>query len=161
VYNLVQSILNNSPVPHRGNLAPLMAFTGRPTDTPLISLVSPITVAPHTLSEIRIQQLIQVQDLCDYVASLHKQASTAAEKRRSAARARSATSHASIAPNFGSGDFVLVARREQRMDEKLSLRWRVPKRIVGTLSDHVYEVQDLENNAVAPVHSTGIRFYQD
>jgi hypothetical protein len=118
-------------------------------------------VAPHALSEIRIQQLIQVRDLCDSVASLHKQASTAAEKRRSAARARSATSQASIAPNFGSDDFVLVARREQRMGEKLSLRWRGPKRIVGTLSDHVYEVQDLATNAVAPVHSTRIRFYQD
>jgi hypothetical protein len=63
--------------------------------------------------------------------------------------------------NFTVGDFVLVARREQRMGEKLSLRWRGPKRIVGTISDHVSEVRNLETSAIAPVHSTRLRFYRD
>jgi hypothetical protein len=47
------------------------------------------------------------------------------------------------------------------MGEKLSLRWCGPKRIVGLISDHVYEVQDLETSDIAPVHSTQLRVYRD
>jgi hypothetical protein len=107
------------------------------------------------------QQLVQIQDLCDSVAAIHKNAITAADSRRNAARARSATAHTTVAPNFTVGDFLLVARWEQRMGEKLSLRWRGPMRIVGEISDHVYEVQGLETSAIAPVHSTRLRFYRD
>jgi transposase InsO family protein len=45
---LVQSILNNSPSPQRGDLSLITTFTGRPPDSPLQSLV--FTVADKTLS---------------------------------------------------------------------------------------------------------------
>jgi hypothetical protein len=43
----------------------------------------------------------------------------------------------------------------------LSLRWRGPYRILATRSDHVFDVEDLLTKAVAPVHSTRLRFYHD
>jgi hypothetical protein len=142
VHKLFKAILNNSPVTHHRNLAPITAFTGCPTDTPLRSLISKTTGETSALTDIRLQQLVQIHDVCDSVAAIHEKAITAADIRRSAARVRSATAHATVAPKFAAGDIVLVARREQRMSENLSLRWRGPKRIIGAISDHVYEVQD-------------------
>jgi Integrase zinc binding domain len=43
VARIVQSILNNSPSPQRGNIAPITSFTGREPDSPLRSLVHSTT----------------------------------------------------------------------------------------------------------------------
>lgn len=36
--------------------------------------------------------------------------------------------------------------------EKLSIRWRGPRREVGSLNDHFYKVEDLRNVQVEDVH---------
>jgi Chromo (CHRromatin Organisation MOdifier) domain len=41
------------------------------------------------------------------------------------------------------------------------LRWRGPKRIVGTLSPHVFDVQDLATGQVRPAHASRLHFFRD
>jgi hypothetical protein len=54
-----------------------------------------------------------------------------------------------------------VAHRDHHAGDILTLRWRGPQRIVGTLSDLVYEVQDLINDGITSVHTSRLRFYHD
>jgi Integrase core domain/Integrase zinc binding domain len=157
---LVQSILNNSPSPQRGDLAPITTFTGRPPDSPLQSLVFTLADKTLSLSAIRSQQLLNIERLRSTVDAIHRQAKDTASAHRASSRAHLQHSQATPA-NFDIGDFVLIAKREFRGGEKLSLRWRGPHRIVATLSPFVYEVEDLLYKTVTPIHSTRIRFYHD
>jgi hypothetical protein len=59
------------------------------------------------------------------------------------------------------GDFVLVAQRNTQSINKLSLRWRGPRRITRVRSDHVYEVEDIESGHTDDVYSPRLRFYHD
>jgi hypothetical protein len=63
--------------------------------------------------------------------------------------------------NFGLGDFALVSKRDFRVGEKLTFHWRGPKRIVGVLSDFLFEVEDLRNGKVSNFHAQRLRFYHD
>jgi Integrase core domain/Integrase zinc binding domain len=155
VIKIVQTIINNSPSPQRGNIAPLAAFTGRPADSPLLSIVAPNTGETKSLPNIHLQQLTELNALRPAVHEIHKRAFDAATSRRASARAAAS---GRAAPNFELGDFVLVARRERPAGDKLTLRWRGPMRIVSTLSEHVYEVQSLETESVQAVHATRFRF---
>jgi hypothetical protein len=76
---------------------------------------------------------------------VHKQVYDAAQSRREKQRKRHLEKRSVHAINFGLGDFVLVAKRDFRVGEKLTLRWRGPKRIVGVLFDFLFEVEDLRN----------------
>jgi hypothetical protein len=84
-----------------------------------------------------------------------------AAARRATARDRQHAKRGVAAPNFDSGDFVLVAQRDKHSIDKLSLRWRGPRRITRVMSDHVYEVEDIESGYLVQVHSTRLRFYHD
>lgn len=59
-------------------------------------------------------------------------------------RSRDAHSRGEL-PQFSEGDFVLVAREDFTAGEKLSLRWRGPRRVVKTINDYVFQVEDLHN----------------
>jgi hypothetical protein len=120
VARIVQSVLNNSPSPHRGNIAPITAFTGRAPDSPLRSLVTPDTNVTLTLDDVQAQQLLQIQELRLAVDEIHKRSKTFADSNRASARQQKNQSHA-VAANFEVGDFVLVAKRELRGGEKLGL----------------------------------------
>jgi RNase H-like domain found in reverse transcriptase/Reverse transcriptase (RNA-dependent DNA polymerase)/Integrase core domain/Integrase zinc binding domain len=160
VVRIVQSVLNNSPSQHRGNIAPLTAFTGRSPDSPLQNLVSPVADQALPLNSIRAQQLMNIAELRASIDDIHRQAAQSATSSRASSRAHRGKTTA-LAANFDVGDFVLVAKREFRGGEKLSLRWRGPYRVVATLSQFVFEVEDLLTKIVTPVHSTRLRFYHD
>jgi hypothetical protein len=61
VYRIVHSVLNNSPSPQRGNIAPLTAFTGRAPYTPLQSLVCVASDQTLPLPAIKAQQLLNIK----------------------------------------------------------------------------------------------------
>lgn len=64
-------------------------------------------------------------------------------------------------PNYSEGEFVLVARDVFTTDEKLSLRWQGPRRIVKALSSYVFQLEDLRNGDIDKVHGTRLKFYHD
>lgn len=63
--------------------------------------------------------------------------------------------------NFSEGDFILIARDDFMAGKKLSLRWRGPHRVVSSIIDHVYQVEDLRNGAFEDVHGSRLKFYED
>jgi hypothetical protein len=81
--------------------------------------------------------------------------------RREQQRENRRTKRSVHTDNFSFGDYVQVAKREFRICEKLTLRWKEPKRIVGILSDYVSDVKDLRNGKVSTVNAQRLRLYQD
>jgi hypothetical protein len=103
---------------------------------------------------------VQIDKLQSNVDEIHRRAQVTATSNRATARNRQ-QNQSSVSANFDVGDFVLVAKREFRGGEKLSLRWRGPYRIVATRSDYVFDVEDLATKVVTSVHSTRLRFFHD
>jgi hypothetical protein len=161
VHRIVQSVLNNSPSPQRGNVAPITAFTGLPPDSPLLSVVAAGTPEPLTLSDIQARQAMNITELRATLDAVHKRCSDAAASRRRHARDSQLVRKGVSPPNFDIGDFVLVAQRDSQSVNKLSLRWRGPRRIVQIVSDHVCVVEDLESGHIMEVHNSRIRFFAD
>jgi hypothetical protein len=160
VSRIFQSVLNNSPSPKRGNIAPFIAFTGREPDSPLRSLVCTVAGEVLCIDAVQARQLIQIDSLPSSVHEIHRKARDSAASSRASARNRQKKPPA-VSANFEIGDFVLVAKREFRGGDKLSLRCQGPHRIVATRSDYVYEVEDLITKVVTSIHSTRLRFYHD
>jgi hypothetical protein len=158
---VVQSVINHSPSPQRGNLAPVTIFTGKKADSPLLSIVVSHNATPLTLADIKQRQLVNIEQLQNAVDSIHKKAQDIADERRAKSRQSRALTKGVQTPNLDIGDYVLVAKRTFHAGEKLTLRWRGPRRVVAALSDHVFEVQDLETGSVTPVHSSRLRYYHD
>jgi hypothetical protein len=158
---IVQAALNSAPSPQRGDISPLTAFTGRPTASPLLSIVEPRTFAVLELSEVKLQQRLAVDELRSSVERIHKAAHESAERRRAAVAARRKSKSGMETANLDIGDYVLVAKRDFHSGDKLTLRWRGPHRVVGTISDHVYDVEDLLTGKITPVHASRLRFYSD
>jgi hypothetical protein len=161
VHRIVQSVLNNTPSPHRNNIAPVTAFTGLPASTPLLSITPNPTSQSLPLTDIRARQLLEIESLQSAVENVHKQVYDAAQARRDQQRRRQLGKRSVRVVNFALGDFVLVAKSDFRVGEKLTLRWRGPKRVVGVLSDFLFEVEDLRDGKLSQVHAQRLRFFHD
>lgn len=93
--------------------------------------------------------------------AIHRTCAGAASKRRERARLTQHTKRSVTAPNWDVGDFVLVAQRDSQATNKLSLRWRGPRRVLQVLFNHVYQVEDLESGHQTEVHSSRLRYFHD
>lgn len=54
-----------------------------------------------------------------------------------------------------------MARNDFSAGEKLSLRWRGPRRAIKVLSDHIYQAEDLRNEIIEDVNTGRLKFYRD
>jgi hypothetical protein len=158
---IVQAALNSAPSPQRGDISPLTAFTGIPTASTLLSIVEPRTFTVLELSEVKLQQRLAVDELRSSVEMIHKAAHESAERRRAAVAARRKSKSGMETATLDIGDYVLVAKRDLHSGDKLTLRWRGPHRVVGTISDHVYDVEDFLTGKITPVHASRLRLYSD
>jgi hypothetical protein len=92
---------------------------------------------------------------------VHKRVVDTTQRNRATARQSHANKREVKPANFDIGDFVLVAKRDFHLGDKLTLRWRGPHRVVGALPDHVFEVEDLLSGSTNTVHSSRLRYYQN
>jgi hypothetical protein len=109
IHRIVQSVLNNTPSPHRNNIAPVTAFTGLPPSTPLLSITPSPKSQSLQLTEIRPRQLMEIELLQSTIDNVHKEVHDAAQYRREKQRKRHLGKRSVHAISFGLGDFVLVA----------------------------------------------------
>jgi len=155
---LVQSALNNSLSPQRGNLAPITIFMGKEPSPPISTFWrrdTGTTVTIKAATRKRALNFGKVRDLVD-----NYRTAVGADLTRNRTRKRGTASRGTL-PNFSEGDFVLVAREHFNAGEKLCLRWRGPRRIIGAVSDYVYQVEDLRNGSLEEAHASRLRFYSD
>ena len=155
---IMQSVLNNSPSPQRGNVAPITAMTGLEPKPPIKTFLRSTTTKPVSLTDAQYERLRNIKDLCEAVDKLHPMVQASVQKNRK--KHRQAASRGEL-PNFIEGDFVLLAREDFHAGEKLALRWRGPRRIVKSLSDYVFEVEDLRNGQIEQAHGSRLKYYSD
>jgi RNase H-like domain found in reverse transcriptase/Integrase zinc binding domain/Integrase core domain len=161
VVMLFQAVVNHTPSKHRGGVAPVTAFTGLPPTTPLLAVMNSQSTSSQTLEFVRAKQLINVDQTQASLEAVHKTVrDSTSSNRASARRTKNSPSHVT-APNFSTGDYVLVAKREFASGEKLTVRWRGPRRILQPLSDLVFLVEDLRDGTCEEVHATRLKFYHD
>ena len=155
---IVQSVLNNSPSPQRGNVCPITAFQGREPTPPVCTFIRTATTTPVTVTEAQLESKLNIEKLIEFCAELHPRVNATLTTNRKKAR-----EHASrgCLPNFENGDYVLVARSDFHAGEKLCLRWRGPRRVKKALSNYVYQVEDLRNGQLDDVHASRLKLFRD
>jgi len=155
---LVQSSLNNSPSPQRGNKAPITIFIGAPASTAISTFLRHQTGRLVSISDAAKEKTLNLEKVKAIVDNIRETVSTTLADNRT--RKRNANSRGAL-PNFIEGDFVLLARDEFTAGEKLCLRWRGPRRVTKAVSDYVYQIEDLRNGALEEAHASRLRFYSD
>jgi len=155
---LVQSSLNNSPSPQRGNKAPITIFIGAEPRPAISTFLRHETGRLVSISDAAREQSFNLGKVKDIVDKLRETAAKTLSDNRQ--RKRDTNSRGAL-PNFSEGDFVLLARDEFTAGEKLCLRWRGPRRITRAVSDYVYQIEDLRNGALEEAHASRLRFYSD
>lgn len=87
---------------------------------------------PLTINDIQREGTFNFEKLQKLVLQLHPGVRATLQKNR--AQSRGARSKGSL-PCFDESDFVLMARDDSTAVVKLSLKWRVPRRVIEALND--------------------------
>ncbi|POM63583.1 Hypothetical protein PHPALM_20991 [Phytophthora palmivora] len=141
VLPLVQSALNQTPSDRLGGVAP--------------------TTEVFDVQAVYTKQREHIAAVQASLEDMHQTLSHQAEQRRAQARDRRAAKRGVDMANYEIGDFVLVAQVTGRAN-KLAVHWRGPRRVVRTLSDYVFKVQDLSAPfQVTTHHASRLRFYAE
>lgn len=155
---VVQHALNNAPSPQRQGLCPITIFAGTEPSSPIASFKRAETGKIVTFDNAVEQHLTNLTSVKERLAELHQMIENTLERNRSRSREAASTG---ILPNFSEGDYVLVAKDDFSRGQKLSLRWRGPRRIVSAKSDYVYHVEDLRTGLTEDIHIGRLKFYSD
>lgn len=102
--------------------------------------------------------MVTIDALQHDVAELHQMVQNSVEEHRRLGCEQAATGKM---PRFEVGDYVLVARSEFNVGEKLALRSCGPIRIVGAVSDYVFSVEHLRNGSTMDIHGSRLKFFSD
>lgn len=68
---IVQSMLNNTPCPQRGNISPITSFLGSEPSTPVSTFIRTSTTKPVTVMELQQERVLNIDDLLKRCADLH------------------------------------------------------------------------------------------
>ena len=158
---LVQSAINMTPSDRMDGVAPVTAFTALPATTQLDVVGDPWAWELKSLVELQAIRDKHVKSVHEALDTMHRKVADAVEKRRHAARERRAGKRGVQLPLFAEGDFVLVGQVLSHAN-KLALRWKGPQRVVKSVNDYTFEVQELvEPFAVTLHHATRLKFYAE
>jgi hypothetical protein len=154
----VEYYLNHKPQTRLGNRAPITAMSGLPRDDPLELIFTRLNAVVAASSPVTVERMDAILcEAADQLVTIHKDISQMTERERS--RHRQHASETRRSPNFGMGDYVLIARNVRRSSAKLYLTWRGPFQVVDTLKGYVFRVKDVLTQDELDVHGERIRFY--
>jgi hypothetical protein len=161
VLPLVQSALNHTPSDRLDGASPAKAFLNLEAAKPITIVVHPTTKEATDLDTVlkaKRQQLAEAAKMFEY---MHRELDKTAQKRRDARRKQLNNRAHVKSANFEIGDYVLIGKRDSRFAKKLSIRWDGPARVIATINDWIYEVQDLRDNSITQCHITRLKHYRD
>jgi hypothetical protein len=96
------------------------------------------------------------------VSQMHTDVLTASQKRSASSRKSHDKTYKAIPIEFGVGDYVLHANTYRKnLPNKLSVIWRGPYRVIGTLGPLVFQIEDLLTKELIEAHATRLRYYTD
>lgn len=140
------------------NVRPVTAFTGLEPTAPISTFIRSSTSAAVTMTDINGERALNINFLKSKIADAHPVVQESLESSRQ--RSRDAALRGEL-PKFSEGHFVLVARDDFTAGGILSLRWWGPRRVVQTISDSIFQFEDLRNGQLEYVHGTRKNFYRD
>ncbi|OWZ08695.1 hypothetical protein PHMEG_00018717 [Phytophthora megakarya] len=144
-----------------GGIPLLTAFTGLPGSFQLASILLETFAENCTLSWVEEQQICLLRDVRDALDTIHQQSYIISMRRNDKARGRQAAKAGVRVAKFGIGGFVL-ADTAVKGGNNLALHWRGPKRVIQSLNDFTFGVQDVyAPYAVTIRHASRLKFYRD
>lgn len=129
-----QIILNYAPSSQRKNTSPVTVFTGLDASAPIFTFYGSHSSSVITPFDVQKERVINIAELQSKIAHVHPVVQNGVMAERN--RLREAWSREAL-PNFTDEAFHLVARDEFTAGEKLSLCWRVPRRVIKSIHDYV------------------------
>ena len=155
---LAQAALNQMPSARLNNLTPAQVMLGRDTPRPLDTVSQKFLrdesefVIPTgadieaAYSEISAAMQATWEDIDETISRRHEQ------NRRQRAKYDKPV-------DFDIGDYVIAYCAVQR--NKLRVKWLGPYRVVDTINERVFEVEDISTGRTQTVHAQRLRFYAD
>ena len=154
--SLIRYVLNNA-IPPSLKFAPIELFSGRDPSSPLDVVWNPVrkvNLRPNCTPD---EIIAHVESLREHLANMHRQVTDIrTENQRRTNRRRKGP-----VPNFTVGDFVLYALPEDSRSTKLSFKWYGPARILDSISELVFVLENLVTHEQFEVHAQRVRFYSD
>jgi hypothetical protein len=161
VIKVVQMVLNHSPSPSLGGVAPVTAMTGLPAMHPLDQLAVPGSVKTATLSEIVANRKVNVTKLKLALDEMHQRTKKANEAARASGRQARNAKRGTAMAQFDIGDYVLYADVWQHTRDKLRVKWCGPAQVTATSSNWIFEIQNLITGEQREAHASRLKFYAD
>lgn len=165
VLPMVKTALNESPLIRLGKFrtsgkyrSPLQVMTGLKPTIPNNLFGSSSKVK---FKRSRAEQIMYIDKLQTVFCEMHKEVKQRSDKNRQVQIQAHNKKTNIFEPSFSLGDFVLIrsARSLQWKGHKLQARWIGPQRIVGVLSNNVYDVSSLVFGKTEHVHASRITLY--
>jgi len=156
---IIQYSINNRKSRILNNLAPITVMMGIPPGNLLPTVIS----QPNKISIVEYTKLIKsnIDQLLTKLEDIHqiilKQKNNNISKMN--LNKQKIKNISSI--NFKPGDYVLMAKPEREITNKLIHRWTGPMLVLRKLSNWIYELQNVITNKILQVHIERIDFYHD
>jgi hypothetical protein len=159
---LVQFALNNAPRKRMKGLAPVEVFLGRKPSSAFDAIfdceADRLLENPLTAQEIyNLTEKLQLS-----MDQMHKDVNALVSSSRENRRKSHNNKRIVKNINFEIGDYVLVAKTQKILKDKLTVRWEGPYMCVGTVDPNIYVVQHLlKKDITIECHSSRIKLYAD
>jgi hypothetical protein len=153
---LVQAVLNTTPSARRlAGRTPHEVMFGTPPTHPLDTVFGTDMEEDAELDS----HLDLVRQHCDTVATALEEMVPAVAAGRDQRHAQNAAAGGGEPLEVDIGDYVLVYSAHQR--HKLQVKWLGPRRVVDTVNEHVYVLEDLLTGKRSTAHAQRLRMYAD
>jgi hypothetical protein len=157
---LVEHTLNHRPQSRLNGLAPITVMSGLEPDNPLdVVFYNPKTIVIDSTEMLTQEVDKSVNDLQNSLTAMHKAVQQTSNLQR--LRHRKKASENRRKPNFGLGDYVLVAVAQKKSSQKLFATWRGPFRVIDLMNGYVFQVENIITGKVLEIHGDRIQFYSD
>ncbi|KAG6586713.1 Chromodomain protein [Phytophthora cinnamomi] len=154
-------VLNHTPSPAMGGVAPVTAMTGLKAMSPADHIEVPGPVKQATLAEVQTAQRARVERLQRALADMHKRSSKANAATRAAGRKHHNKKQSTTMAQFEIGDFVLYADVWQHTRSKLRVKSCGLAQVVNTVSNWMFEIQNRITEQRKEAHASRLKFYAD
>ncbi|KAF4045231.1 hypothetical protein GN244_ATG02615 [Phytophthora infestans] len=114
-----------------------------------------------TLDTIQNVQRENVAKLQQALERMHKSNKQANAATRAAGRKGHDKKQGTTMAQFDVGDFVLYANVWQHTGSKLRVKWCGPARVVDTVSNWIFKIQNLITGQCKEAHASRLKFYAD
>jgi hypothetical protein len=156
---LIQGVINHTPSKRLAGLAPITVFTGLPANN-CFGYIFDNKEDKFRNSRLSENELILLhEDLSYALADIHRTVDQTKKHVRELARKSRNSRNLIVKINFEVGDYVLIASAIRK--DKLSPKWTGPYRVVDTVNEYVYVVENLLDKEKKTVHAMRMMFYKD